>query len=298
MSEIEDKLNAEIKAELEKLEAREKPAEEKEEVKATETPETHSETVDQTTDPFLEEAIKMGYDPNHKGPNKKTPEQFVKDGSFFKKIDAQKKEIDELKRLFKESADRSLKIEQATRERVIHELQEKKMQAVSEGDIEKYEQAEKEQQKVREEIAPVAKPLQDTPQTPVEIKEFTERNSSWFNLQTPENELMAKAADGLCSVVAEEARLAGENLTMSEQLRRVEEKIKVLFPKRFENLNKEKPASVATSTVASGETTKGLASRLTQRQKDFIRSAKAYGSKLTEEQYAKQLQLTGELRDE
>jgi hypothetical protein len=55
---------------------------------------------------------------------------------------------------------------------------------------------------------------------------------------------------------------------------------------------------VAKSTVSSGSSPKTLAGRLSTQQKNFVKTAAVYGSKLTEEDYAKQLQITGDLRDE
>jgi hypothetical protein len=295
-SKVEEQLQAEIKAELAKLEGT-KEVEKKEEVSPEETtaPSSTENTESSTNeDQYLAEAVKMGYDPNYKGPNKKTPEQFVKDGSFFKKIDAQKKDIEELKQLFKASEERSRKIEEATRKRVLEELEAAKIKAVSEGDVEAYKQAD---QKHREEIQQISKaPVVD--EIPGEVKEFIERNKDWFNINTPENELMAKTADGLSSVVKEEARLRGESLSLNEELKRVEERIKILFPARFENSNQSKPAMTAKSTVSTGDKPKTLASRLSKKQREYFEAAKEYGSKLSVEEYAKQLQLTGDLRDE
>ncbi len=289
------KFEEQIKVEAEKIKAKKEP--EKEVLTKEESKETES-----SKDPYLEEAVKMGFNPNYDGPDKKTPEQFVKDGSFFRKIDEQKKEIDSLKKLFKESEERYIKFEKAKKSQIIQELQDKKLKAVEEGDKDAFLGIDEKIRVEFDELNKLDKPLntdeiKTTPEVVPEIKEFMDRNKTWFNLETPENQLMAKTADGLAAVVAEEARINGEDIDISEQLRRVEERIKTIFPKRFENTNKKKPSMVATSTV-SKSTSDSLSGRLSEKQRKTFKDAKKYGLKITEEEYAKRLQLTGELRDE
>ena len=132
---------------------------------------------------------------------------------------------------------------------------------------------------------------------PTEVKDFLDRNKTWCNKDTPMNSLLFDEADALCKAVATEATIKGEVITLEEQLKRVEDRVKRLHPDMFENSEKQKPKSVASSTVSSGSPST-LSSRLNERQRQFIRSAREYGSKLTEEQYANQLLLTGELQDE
>lgn len=296
MTEVEERLDQQIKEEMAKLEAMQKEAT----VSKTETPEStvaKNATTDEASDPYLEEAIKSGYDPNYSGPNKKSPEQFVKDGSFFKKIEEQKKAINELKKLFQESEARSIKIERETRERTLKELQAQKEEAVAIADVAEYKRIEALERAEAEKLKEVpVKPVQN--ELPPEMTEFAERNKDWFNNATPENLLMAKAADGLCEVIAEEARLNGETLSLVEQLKRVEERIKDVFPKRFRNVNQDKPALVGGVAPQASGKAKTLADRLSSEQLAYIKKAREYGSKLTNEEYARQLQISGDLKDE
>lgn len=299
MTDTNEILSQQIKEEMQKLEDRKKPVSSEKETTENVVNEVTNES-EETTDPYLDEALKSGYDPNYRGPNKKTPEQFVKDGSFFKKIDSLKKENEEIKRILTQQSEHALKVEQAAYEKAIRDLELKKIEAVAQADIEAYQEADirqrQEHQRFQESQVP-AKPTQ-TQEHSKEVMDFVERNKSWFNNDTPENKLMATAADGLCNLVALEAEAKGEKIDINEQLHRVEERIKRLYPEKFVNEAKMKPKSVASSTVSSGESPKTLANRLSSRQKQFIKQAREYGSKLTEEQYAKQLELTGELRDE
>lgn len=251
-------------------------------------------------DPYLDEAVKAGYDPDYKGPNRKTPEQFVKDGSFFKKIDAQNKKIEELTKVVKQSLSHNEKLEKAAFDKAARELDQARDQAIMEGDlnavkvIEEQKNIVLEQRMAKNQEEPI--PAEITP----DLQEFLSRNGSWFNHDTPENSRMVKAADLIDKLIAEELNEKGQRLSQKDHLKLVEERLREIpmFSHKFpEDMNK-KAALTTRSTVSEGNhNDKGLAGRLTKQQKDFVKQARTYGSKLTEEAYAKQLKLTGELSD-
>src|SRR3990167_8748015 len=129
MNEYEEKMLEQIAEAKTLLETKKSTETMKTDSEDLQVPSTSEQTSESNTDSVLEEAIKQGYNPHYEGLDKKTPEQFIRDGSFFKKIEAQKKDIQELKKLFQESETRSLRIEQETREKVLRQLQEQKEQA-------------------------------------------------------------------------------------------------------------------------------------------------------------------------
>jgi hypothetical protein len=264
--------------------------------KDTSSEEDVSQTETSDEDPYLKEALEMGYNPNYKGPNKKSPEQFVRDGSFFKKIDAQKKELQELKELVKMQLEHTRKVEKAAAEKKLAEAQQEKLDMISRGDIEGFKIAEQKEQAVKEML--VEPIVQQTPVVPAplsdDIKSFVERNKSWCNFDTPENKAMAEDADLILQ------RTAQRNPGKSEQeiLSIAEESIKRLYPHRFENPNLKKPSMVGHSTGNSTSKSSGLASKLTPRQLEFAKMAQRVDKNFSIEQYAKELKLTGELNDE
>lgn len=262
------------------------------------TAETVNKSID--SDPFLEEALKMGFDPNHQGPNKKTAEQFVKDGSFFRKIDAQNKKIDDLLNVVKGLDEHTQKLQKSAIERekigyekALRELQLKRQEAVEEGDVNKFHKVEAELTDLNK-VKPIEsfdnKPIQPSP----DIQAWAKENESWFN-NKPENKRLVREADGLFTLEKEDH----PNLSDREILEKVKAKIEILHPERFENPNKSKPAAVVKATGLSSTTsTSGLESRLTERQLSFYKSAKAAGIKMTIQDYAKQLEINGDLRSD
>jgi len=252
------------------------------------------EEIKDEVDPVLAEAISMGYDPNYSGANKKTPEQFVRDGSFFRKIDAQKKELQELKGMMKQQIEHTRKVEKAAAEKALRETQQEKIARVNEGDVEGYKIAEQKEAAIREQMQATQPPV---PETPDEIKEWAKTNETWFNMNSKENTRMANAADALFRLSEQEASDEGVTRTTKEHLKFVDERMKTLFPTKFSNPNKERPAAVGKSTVSSGKKL-DLSSKLTDRQRQYVKQAREHGLDLSYEEYANQLKLTGDLRDE
>lgn len=227
----------------------------------------------------------------------KTADQYVKDGSFFKKIDAQKKEIQELKNLMKQQIEHNKKVEKAAYEKALKEVQQEKLQKVSEGDTEGFRLAEQKEEALKEQFTQPTE-TQQAPELTDEVKSFVDRNKSWFNMNTEENAEMARAADLIDKFIDEQAKQKGKTLTQTEQLSMVEERIKKLYPHRFENPNLKKPSTVAKSTSGYSGDNKGITAKLTKRQLDYVKQAQRHGLNISVEEYAKQLKLTGDLRDE
>lgn len=318
---MNEKLQQELEAELAKLDKESSKDSSKEDVSKTETTEldtksdTESDSVDDTsTDQDSSEsehtkssetkyteielqAIEQGWNPDHKGPNKKTAEQFIRDGSFFKKIDEQKKEISELKSMVKQQLDHNRKVEQAAYEKALKDLQIAKYQAIQEGDVDTYNKVENQTKIVEQQLEQV-KPAEPTPpgRSP-ELQAFLDNNKSWFNLETPENRRMAAMANSVFQIELEEANRTGRQINEAELLKKVEAEIKDTFKHRFENANQKKPSLVTKGTVGSGQATKESISGLTKQQQEFIRKAKQIDPSFTADKYIKQLKLTGDYHE-
>lgn len=284
-----EKLDEQIKQEMARIEA-----------KSDSSKTEHAEEVKEAkkeVDPFLEEAKKMGYNADYEGKDKKSPEQFVKDGSFFKKINELKKEAEETKKMVRQLAEHNAKLEKAAYNKAYEDLQAEKSKAVENADIARYAAIEARQKEVIEQRDQVKPVDLNPPDISQELLNWQEENKDWFNNQTDENLEMAEAANFIDQRISKQAAERGVQLTQAQHLTMVTEKIKKLYPHRFENEAQSKPKLVASSTV-SGESKSSLAERLTKQQKDFVKNARRFGSKLTDEQYAKQLKMTGELQDE
>lgn len=253
----------------------------------------------ESSDPYLEEALKSGYDPNYKGPNKKTAEQFVKDGSFFKKIDTQNKKIDELIAFNKQQMELNKKVEIAAYEKALRDIQSKKLQAIKEADVDGALQFEKQAEEVKHQ-------LETSKTTPVLSKEehletklskqvldFQEKHKSWLNGTTPEDRKMKAFLKGKVTEFLE----VDPNYPEEEAIKEIEEELHKKFPNKFENQNQNKPSMITKSTVSTDGKKLPL-EKLTDRQKDFIKRAKQIDPNYKTEEYIRQLKLTGQLEDD
>lgn len=263
----------------------------------TSEPVEPSETSNKDEDPYLKEALDMGYNPNYKGSNRKTPEQFVRDGSFFKKIDELKKENKDIKDLLKQQMEHARKVEKAAHEKALESIKQEKLEMINQADVEGYKIAEQKEQALQQQLKEVQPQAPQQVEVSPEVAEFTERNKFWLNQETQENKEMVEDALLIDQTLAKRAAEKGLTLNTKEHLKLVEERIKQLYPHKFENPKTNKPATVATST-ASENTKSSLVSKLSKQQRDFLKAAQMYDKSFTAEEYAKQLKLTGDLRDE
>lgn len=288
IKDVESDLNIAIKAEMERINSKEDKVS-KVEVETSDV---------QDKEPFYDEALKMGYDPDHKGPNKKSAQRFVEDKSFFDKIASLKKDNEDTKKMVKELAEHNARLEKATYDKAIADIKAQRDQAVLEANLKQVQFLDEKKevlQKAQAEVKPIQAP---TEVLPAEVMEFVETNKDWFNNSTKENRRMAEAADLIDRQIQKENMEDGINLAIKDRHKMVLERIKVLYPHRFSNENQEKKPLVARSTEGSSARSASLADRLSDHQKAFVKKAREYGGKLTNEDYARQLQTLGQLKDE
>lgn len=219
----------------------------------------------------------------------KSKEQFDKDGSFFRKIEAQNKKIDELIEFNKQTLDHAKKVEKAAKEQALKDLQLQKIEAIKLGDLNGVNEVERQSEAIKEELS-VA---QQSPVVPLseEAKAFKQRNT-WLSGTSSEDLLMQEEA----LLVLNQLKRLSPDISEDAVIQKIEAKVKLNFPHRFENPNKSQVQLTTTSTVSNTiSTSDSLGDRLTAQQKEFVKKARSYGSKLTNEEYAKQLELTGDL---
>lgn len=225
----------------------------------------------------------------------KSKDKFEADGSFFRKIEAQNKKIDELLEFNRKAMEHSQKVEKAAYEKALRDLQVEKLEHVKNADVNAVIEIEKRTEVVKEQIKQFEAPI--APETkPLSSNEaaFKERNKDWLSgTSTEDMKMVALAQSALVYL-----QKTDPNIDEALAIKYIEDEVKAKFPSRFKNENQDKPSLVSSSTARREDSKDSMISRLTKQQKDFYKQAKQYGSKLTEEQYAKQLALTGDLRDE
>lgn len=271
--------------------------------------ETPSEEVSQ--DPYLDEALKNGYNPNYNGADKKSPEQYVRDGSFFKKISHQKKEIGELKDAVKDLIQQQQKAERFGYEKALKELVSQKHAAIEVGDIERVNQIDTELDAVKEELRkPVETPqVMKEPEVHPAAADFKERNMTWFGRYDQSKTLSEEEKENLemteTALVYDDylGRMIAEGkaeYSPEQAVQMVQDRIKKYYPHRFENPKKDEPMAVGRpSGVGSGSSnvSASLVHKLTDRQKQQHELYSSIDPKFGSlEEYAKFLDKIGDLK--
>ncbi len=276
-----EKLMEQVSSEKERIES----------LKSVTTTEELTPEVKQTeeVDPYLEEAVKMGYKPDYDGPNKKSAKRFVEDKSFFDKIAAQNKKIDELIEFNKRTIAQAEKAEKIAYERALQDIANKKLEAVDMADKQAYLLAEQEEARLRQVSIPQEAPKQ--PDEHPDVVAFKTRHAEWLNSGDDESKKMRAFVAGK----AAELNALDPNYDPALAVRQIEEELKERFSHKFDNDNRKGVALVSETTVSEGKV-KTLSDRLTTEQKNYIKKARQYGSKMTDEQYAKRLEMIGELK--
>jgi len=207
-----------------------------------------------------ERAKAQGWNPNYKGENAKTAEQFIEDGKKITPIQAERmkaleEKIISLEKTSKENARELLAQQQKVlreqreigRQKALKEIEERKKVAREEADVEALESAIKDENKIKqsEEKESV------TEKKPVVTKEFKEfaKNNPWYdkNLKDP----ISLYADSYGARLATENRF--DNLT--DLLKEVEKETKLRFPEISGTKTPPIDDSNHTTTKKAGEKT-------------------------------------------
>lgn len=228
----------------------------------------------------------------------KSEEQYEKDGSFFRKIEAQNKKIDELLEFNRQALERNAKLAKLAAEDKLKTLNNAKLDAINNGDANRVMSIEQKMAIAQEELKQIEIPKAIPPvvEPSKEGAEFAKRNASWINGTDQESHRIKVLAKKVIEYLNETA----PNTSESDGIKEIEAEIRAKFPHRFENSNQKKAAMTFENTAPSEsrDSKKNLANRLSKQQRDFVSKAREMGSKMTNEKYAEQLLLTGDLKDE
>lgn len=205
--------------------------------------------------------------------------EFVRRKPLFDKIEHQSKEIRQIKQAFDALQTHYTKVNESAMKKAISQLEAQRAQAVEDGNgvafrqadeaLKEANQAVQELDRVRAQPAPT--------EAPQEFVDWTNKNR-WYR----KDEAMTVFAD------AYGIRLRSQGKSPTEVLEAVERKVKEEFPHKFRNPNKDNAPSVDTSRP-SGRTPKAEMELTEEERQVMHRLTSAKGSKITKEQYLKDL---------
>lgn len=256
------------------------------------------------------EAMAKGWKPpeefDEEGKEAVSAEAFLARGPVFDKLKKERRRYEQdLNRLEKRIEEMSYLMQEERvkgYEQALRDLESKRREAVEIGDVDAFNYVDSEYNRIKEEKARIAaQSRQYTSQTiPEAALEFQERNSDWFNSNTPENNSMVEQAVKIDDFLAKEKPYLSEE----QRLARVEREIKELYPHRFSNPKKKAPAKVETSakdSAVKSSSSNGLkikVSDLTPSQKEAAQRFLAMDPSLTMEDYLRSVQEGLRLRNQ
>lgn len=169
--------------------------------------------------------------------------EFLDRGELFKKIEDQNRTIKEFKRALDDLKQHHSKTRETEYARALQALKAQKKTALEEGDADtviklddQIDLVKEEQQKLKQQAQ-----VPDVPEVNAEFTQWVEKNS-WYESSQP----MRAYADALGR------DLAFKGLTPSQVLKEVEKQVRLEFPNKFTNPNRNKPGAVEGSTNKGG----------------------------------------------
>ncbi len=231
------------------------------------TDQTTNQTTDQTTpDSDIEAATAQGWNPDYEGSNKKTAQEFLHDGRFFKQIDQLKSENSKLRNSFNELTSHYHKVRESDQRKAeaqykqtIEDLKQEKVTALDEGDNVRVVE-------IDEQIRTTEQPEQQ-PETNPDFKDWLTDNN-WYN----ESVFLQVEADKVGEFYFKQGH---RGRALFDQ---ITAHVKELHPDKFTNQKRTQVATVeggASNNTTAGE--KFSEKSLTSDERAVFRNFKAVG---------------------
>lgn len=231
-----------------------------------------------------EEAIQQGWRPREDFDGEEdefidAPE-FVRRGELFRKIEAQSKEMKDMKRALQHLAKHNQEIAKVEYEKALKDLRAQKKEALAEGDADRVVEVDeridlvKDQQKIlqQQQLEQVREAVAIDPQ----FAQWTSKNQ-WY-----ENDKRMRAyADSLG------IQLAQEGMSPADVLKEVEKEVKQRYPEKFRNPNRDKPGAVEGARARPNARSADDSVEMSDDQKKIMNTIVNSGA-ISKEEYLKQ----------
>lgn len=257
-------------------------------------------------DPIEQEARSKGWRPPEEfeddGKEALSAEAFLAKEPLFQKIKEIKnnsrrethrleKKIEEMQQLMREERKRGY-------EQAFQDLQDRRREAVEIGDTEAFQELDTEYFRVKQQLDQVNSEV-SVPREPVfsdDALSFKERNSSWFNFNTPDNAEMVNQAGKIDDYLSESKPYLSE----AQRYALVEREIKEIYKDKFSNPKRNLPPKVETNQPrpagSAGKAGSLKVKDLTPRQKQVMEEFLQLDPTATAQDYLSLLEVSLERR--
>lgn len=230
-----------------------------------------------------EEAIQQGWRPREDFDGEEdefidAPE-FVRRGELFRKIEAQSKEMKDMKRALQHLAKHNQEIAKVEYEKALKDLRAQKKEALAEGDADRVVEVDeridlvKDQQKILQQQQ--LQQVQEQVLNP-EFAAWTSKNQ-WYET----DKRMRAYADSLG------ISLAQDGMSPSDVLKEVEKEVKQRYPEKFRNPNRDKPGAVEGARARPNARSADDSVEMSDDQKKIMNTIVNSGA-ISREEYLKQ----------
>ena len=203
----------------------------------TKVEEVKTDEVVEEVDDDLLKAQSNGWNPD-KG--SLTAKEFNMRGEFIGQMREYQDQIKNLHQTVTKMTQDQQQRDDQVKQQTIADMETKRREAVESGDVDTFDAYDKQLKAYDEtKTEEVAKS--------VEVKDFLDRNSSWYNNDTVENYEMSQFSFTVDNLLNSQ----NPNISDGESLRAVEAEIRKRFPARFTNTKKTEVATVGGSTKTS-----------------------------------------------
>lgn len=232
-------------------------------------------------DPFLEQAIAMGYNPDGvEGKRNLSPEEFVDRQKLYDDIRNLKKQNKHLKGDIDNITKYQDRIKEKAREEALAEYRREKVQALRDEDYDKVADID---DKIADERARQAKEQKEAPPTSPEFDVWVEDNK-WYN---DDIDLRVEADQ-----LGEKFWKANPEKSLEDVFEYVGRTVRKLNPDKFDNGKRNSPPAVegagTTPKVVKKTSSKYKASDLSQEEQSIMRTIVRTTKGMTEEKYLKE----------
>lgn len=216
----------------------------------------HEESDDSVLSDVEKQAMEQGWKPPDKFDESDkefvSAAEYLRRGELFEKIKELKsasrsetrrleKQIEELTNLMHDSKRQGY-------EQALRDIEARRREAVEIGDIEGFNAADNQYAELKEKLNSIKQSkVSAEPEISDAALQFKERNHDWFNNNTPENSSMVNQAINIDQYLTSNKPY----LTEDQRLALVEKELKTLYPHRFSNMHKKRPAKVESAQKAS-----------------------------------------------
>lgn len=243
------------------------------------------------------EQMAKGWDPDK--PDGVSAVEFKRVGEIIeakrtadKKAKSATSEVQELTKTVKALVDHNRKLEKASYDKALRDLEIERDNKVLEGDLQAVKDLD-----LKEQVLQKAKESVDLPIVEEPVKqeysrasqEYLERNKFWMTGESPEDVKMQI----LGNTVIDYLKKTAPNISEEDAIKTIEKEVKEKFPHRFDNPNKDKPASVLTSTSNNDKKTNLSYSSLSYQEKVQLANIQKVDPSFTMKEYVKQLETIG-----